>query len=65
MILRPDPHECTLGSSRGFASRLLRMKAVKGLVTPWLLTATGILIFFNFCLRESALSRQEVSESAH
>ena len=37
MILRPDP------LSRGFASRLLRMK---GLVTPWLVIATGIRFFF-------------------
>ena len=41
-ILRPDPHKSTLGTSRGFASRLLRMK---GLVTPWLLIATEIRIF--------------------
>ena len=36
----------TLGTSRGFASRLLRMK---GLVTPWFwLIATGIRIFLTF-----------------
>jgi len=62
VILRPDPHESTLATSRGFASRLLRMK---GLVTPWLLIATGMRIFLIFFLRESASSRQEVSESAH
>ena len=62
MILRPDPHKSTLGTSRGFASRLLRMK---GLVTPWLLIATEIRIFLKLFLRESASSRQEVSGSAH
>ena len=47
------------------AIMLFRLLRMKGLVTPWLLIATGILIFLNFCLRESASSRQEVSESAH